>query len=71
MGFKFNGTEWTGTDIITTNEFLWSYTAPVPLKNDMDARPIIPSACINCSNHPSNGGSGICHCILGSPVVTC
>ena len=22
-------------------------------------------ACKNCSNHPKNGGSGICHCILG------
>lgn len=25
----------------------------------------IPPACRNCSNHPKNGGSGICHCILG------
>ncbi len=25
----------------------------------------IPDACRNCSNHPSNGGSGICHCING------
>lgn len=25
----------------------------------------IPNACKNCSNHPSNGGSGICNCILG------
>lgn len=24
--------------------------------------------CRNCSNNPSNGGSGICHCILGSKV---
>lgn len=31
----------------------------------------IPSYCINCSNHPSNGGSGICHCTLGSPQITC
>ena len=30
----------------------------------------IPSACKSCSNHPSNGGSGICHCILGAPVIT-
>jgi hypothetical protein len=30
-----------------------------------------PEACRNCSNHPSNGGSGICHCILGQPKVTC
>ena len=23
------------------------------------------NACDNCSNNPNNGGSGICHCILG------
>lgn len=27
----------------------------------------LPSACVNCFNHPSNGGSGICNCILGIP----
>lgn len=26
--------------------------------------------CINCSNNPENGGSGICHCILGGPKIT-
>lgn len=31
----------------------------------------IPEACRNCSNHPSNGGSGICHCTLGTPKITC
>ena len=31
----------------------------------------IPPACKNCSNHPSNGGSGICQCILGLPKITC
>ena len=25
----------------------------------------IPPSCIHCNNHPSNGGSGVCHCILG------
>lgn len=30
-----------------------------------------PIACKGCSNHPSNGGSGICHCTLGLPKVTC
>lgn len=30
----------------------------------------VPPACRNCSNHPSNGGSGICQCILGqNPVI--
>ena len=28
-------------------------------------------SCINCSNNPKNGGSGICHCILGQPKITC
>ena len=27
---------------------------------------LIPSACRNCSNHPSNGGSWICNCTLGT-----
>ena len=25
--------------------------------------------CKKCSNHPKNGGSGICHCVLGSHVI--
>ena len=30
------------------------------------------SACRYCSNNPANGGSGICHCILGQHgMVTC
>ena len=31
----------------------------------------IPEACRNCSNHPSNGGSGICFCTLGTPQIKC
>lgn len=31
----------------------------------------IPESCRSCMNHPSNGGTGICHCTLGSPSVTC
>ena len=30
----------------------------------------IPEVCKNCSNHPSNGGSGICFCTLGSMTTT-
>lgn len=33
--------------------------------------PDIPDACKSCSNHPSNGGSGICNCTLGIPQVKC
>ena len=32
---------------------------------------VIPMACQTCSNHPSNGGSGICHCTLGTPQIIC
>jgi hypothetical protein len=31
----------------------------------------VPEACKNCSNNPSNGGSGLCHCILGLTPVKC
>ena len=30
----------------------------------------IPPACRNCGCHPVNGGSGICHCTLGTMQVT-
>lgn len=26
---------------------------------------ILRKFCQSCSNHPKNGGSGICHCVLG------
>ena len=29
------------------------------------------SACKYCSNNPANGGSGICHCIIGLQPVYC
>ena len=28
-------------------------------------------ACLYCSNNPNNGGSGICCCMLGIPLITC
>ena len=31
----------------------------------------IPEACKYCPTHPSNGGTGFCHCILGQPKITC
>lgn len=35
-------------------------------KHDND----IPETCRHCSNHPSNGGSGVCLCTLGGPKIT-
>ena len=37
------------------------------IRNEFSA----PNPCRNCPNHPSNGGSGVCHCILGNMSVTC
>ena len=31
----------------------------------------IPEACKHCMTHPSNGGDGICWCVLGSYHITC
>lgn len=52
----------------------WSYTEPreytvkVPfVEPTYDAFNNV--ACRYCSNNPANGGSGICHCILGQNVV--
>ena len=28
-----------------------------------------PESCKSCNNHPINGGSGICHCTLGTPII--
>ena len=29
----------------------------------------VPPSCRYCSNHPINGGSGICWCVLGVPEI--
>ena len=31
----------------------------------------VPDACKHCMTHPSNGGNGICWCVLGSYHITC
>ena len=37
-----------------------------------DSTSTVPDACKHCSNHPSNGGSGICLCTLGGMArITC
>lgn len=43
-----------------------------PILNKLPTIGNIPACCVNCPNHPSNGGSGICNCAapyLGQ--VTC
>lgn len=51
---------WIGVCLCSINEY----------KNDIWSIPF-PDACIRCPNHPSNGGSGICHCTLGTPKIYC
>ena len=29
----------------------------------------VAQACKYCPNNPQNGGSGVCHCTLGTPVI--
>lgn len=40
-------------------------------KSDSSISYAIPPSCVNCPNHPSNGGSGICNCTLGQMPITC
>ena len=42
--------------------------------SELPAYGSVPDCCAGCSNHPNNGGSGICHCTIpynqpGSPGV--
>jgi hypothetical protein len=60
---------------LAMQEWLKDYNKVAPVTNYDDftlvpnTTQFIPDACKNCSNHPSNGGSGICNCTLGLPTV--
>jgi hypothetical protein len=30
---------------------------------------VVSDVCKKCSNHPTNGGSGVCHCTLGTQII--
>ena len=53
--------------VVQPNTYVYKPTAPTIYWPNNG----IPEACRSCANHPSNGGTGICHCTLGSPSVTC
>ena len=38
------------------------------VENAIDTIKLGQSVCDNCSNNIKNGGSGICHCILGQQI---
>lgn len=54
--------------VVQPNNYVYKPTAPTIYWTQSSH---IPDACLTCPNHPSNGGTGICHCTLGSPSVTC
>lgn len=51
----------TGETFIEARKNAFDYVVGVSYERDW-----LSGSCQHCSNHPSNGGSGICHCILGS-----
>ena len=38
---------------------------------DLKSFSYIPPACRACGNHPGNGGSGFCSCVLGGHIIRC
>ena len=42
---------------------------PIVWSSDVWEEKNIPPSCRNCSNHPINGGSGVCWCVLGVPEI--
>ena len=67
--------------ITITTPQIGEIPAPKPIPLTIPVDPIInkivgdksdiPIGCRNCPNHPSNGGSGICHCIIGTQPIMC
>lgn len=76
-GNSYTTTATTNTSTITINardcidytDLTVAYVNNGAIDNKINnfAQPV----CENCSNNPKNGGSGICHCILGQMQVTC
>ena len=42
---------------------------PIVWSSDVWEEKNIPPSCRRCSNHPINGGSGVCWCVLGIPEI--
>lgn len=47
----------------------FSPDSPIVWSSDTWEDKNIPPSCRYCSNHPINGGSGICWCVLGVPEI--
>ena len=56
----------------STTDLIITINAPQPPEIYISGyiqQPYQVSPCTHCSNNPNNGGSGICHCILGTPKI--
>ena len=42
---------------------------PIVWSSDVWEEKNIPPSCRHCGNHPINGGSGVCWCVLGVPEI--
>ena len=42
---------------------------PIVWSTDVWEEKNVPPPCRYCSNHPINGGSGVCWCVLGMPEI--
>ena len=47
----------------------FSPDSPIVWSSDVWEEKNVPPSCRHCSNHPINGGSGVCWCILGVPQI--
>lgn len=75
----FTGDDWSykQTTTVPVREYYpnvpyWKDYVVVPVlvpRSALRPYPMYPSGCANCPNHPMNGGSGVCHCVIGSMDV--
>lgn len=59
----------TKEEELAIQEYINSISTPTGINfyKLFDGLDLMP--CDTCSNNPKNGGSGICHCILATPVI--
>ena len=58
---------WVMTCPCKSNAYIFKEEKPITYTKTWTSS--VPDPCKGCSNHPSNGGSGICHCTLGTQTI--
>lgn len=59
--------DWAWCGDIDADEMRIPFMPPVPYNWNSSSEDV-PECCLNCNNHPINGGAGICMCAL--PYIT-